>query len=86
MSDVRWELVQPVLTARRSECRGRGVDIGRPPDHDRRSLLDAVPCVNRTGIPWCYPARRTCLQPCQRVGRTFRVRVGVERWKLDQVE
>lgn len=50
----RWELVEPVLTAWRSERRGRGLDIGRPPNHDLRSLLDAVLYVNRTGIPWRY--------------------------------
>ncbi|MFI9781879.1 IS5 family transposase [Streptomyces sp. NPDC051956] len=54
LSDARWELVEPVLTAWRSERRGRGLDIGRPPDHDLRSLLDAVLYVNRTGIPWRY--------------------------------
>lgn len=54
LSDARWELVEPVLTAWRAERRGRGLDIGRPPNHDLRSLLDAVLYVNRTGIPWCY--------------------------------
>ncbi|WP_328668405.1 IS5 family transposase [Streptomyces sp. NBC_00328] len=54
LSDARWKLVEPVLTAWRSERRGRGLDIGRPPDHDLRSLLDAVLYVNRTGIPWRY--------------------------------
>ncbi|WP_405475704.1 IS5 family transposase [Streptomyces sp. NBC_00009] len=54
LSDARWELVEPVLTAWRSERGGRGLDIGRPPDHDLRSLLDAVLYVNRTGIPWRY--------------------------------
>ncbi|MFE7509880.1 IS5 family transposase [Streptomyces sp. NPDC057540] len=54
LSDARWELVEPVLTAWRSERRGRGLDIGRPPDHDLRTLLDAVLYVNRTGIPWRY--------------------------------
>ncbi|MFJ9900941.1 IS5 family transposase [Streptomyces sp. NPDC091280] len=54
LSDARWELVEPVLTAWRAERRGRGLDIGRPPDHDLRSLLDAILYVNRTGIPWRY--------------------------------
>ncbi|MFD7324280.1 IS5 family transposase [Streptomyces sp. NPDC059875] len=54
LSDARWELVEPILTAWWSERRGRGLDIGRPPDHDLRSLLDAVLYVNRTGIPWRY--------------------------------
>ncbi|MFD9225644.1 IS5 family transposase [Streptomyces sp. NPDC060064] len=56
LSDARWELVEPVLAAWRAERRGRGLDIGRPPDHDLRILLDAVLYVNRTGIPWrCLP-------------------------------
>ncbi|RAJ29647.1 putative transposase of IS4/5 family DUF4096, partial [Kitasatospora sp. SolWspMP-SS2h] len=42
LSDARWSLVEPVLTAWRAERRGRGLDIGRPPDHDLRSLLDAI--------------------------------------------
>ncbi|MFF4055585.1 IS5 family transposase [Streptomyces sp. NPDC001668] len=54
LSDARWELVEPILTAWRAERRGRGLDIGRPPDHDLRSLLDAILYVNRTGIPWRY--------------------------------
>ncbi|MFI1524905.1 IS5 family transposase [Kitasatospora cineracea] len=54
LSDARWALVEPVLTAWRAERRGRGLDIGRPPDHDLRSLLDAILYVNRTGIPWRY--------------------------------
>ena len=54
LSDARWELVEPVLTAWRAERRGRGLDIGRPPDHDLRSLLDTILYVNRTGIPWRY--------------------------------
>ncbi|MEU4360029.1 transposase [Streptomyces virginiae] len=54
LSHARWELVEPVLTAWRAERRGRGLHIGRPPDQDLRSLLDAVLYVNRTGIPWRY--------------------------------
>ncbi len=54
LSDARWELVEPVLTVWPSGRRGRGLDIGQPPDHDLRSLLDAVLYVNRSGIPWRY--------------------------------
>jgi transposase len=54
LSDAHWELVEPILTAWRAERRGRGLDIGRPPNHDLRSLLDAILYVNRTGIPWRY--------------------------------
>lgn len=55
LSDARWELAEPVLTAWRAELRARGLAIGRPPDHDLRSLLNAVLYVDRTGIPWRYP-------------------------------
>lgn len=54
LSDARWELVEPVLTAWRAERGGRGLDIGRPPDHDLRGILDTILFVNRTRIPWRY--------------------------------
>ncbi|MCF2532253.1 IS5 family transposase [Yinghuangia soli] len=54
LSDARWALVEPTLTAWRVERRGRGLDIGRPPEHDLRDLMDAVLYVDRTGIPWRY--------------------------------
>lgn len=65
LSDARWELVAPALTAWRAERRERGLDCGRPPEHDLRTLLDAVLYVNRTGIPWRYlphdyPPWQTC--------------------------
>ncbi|ATL32258.1 Mobile element protein [Streptomyces formicae] len=43
-----------MLSAWRNERRGRGLDIGRPPEHDLRSLMNAVLYVDRTGIPWRY--------------------------------
>lgn len=54
LSDARWALIEPVLTAWRAERRGRGLEIGRPPDHDMRSLMNVVLYVDRTGIPWRY--------------------------------
>nr|BFD96304.1 IS5-like element ISSco3 family transposase [Kitasatospora sp. Xyl93] len=54
LSDARWALVEPVLTAWRAERRGRALDIGRPPEHDLRDILDAILYVDRTGIPWRY--------------------------------
>ncbi|MCW7946482.1 hypothetical protein AAW14_31965 [Streptomyces hygroscopicus] len=54
LSDARWELVEPILAAWRAERRGPDLDIGRPPDHDLHSLLDAILYVNRTGIPCPY--------------------------------
>lgn len=54
LSDARWELIGPTLTAWRAERRGKGLDIGRPPEHDLRRIMDAVLHVDRTGIPWRY--------------------------------
>lgn len=34
LSDDRWQLIEPVLSAWRAERRGRGLDMGRPPEHD----------------------------------------------------
>lgn len=54
LSDARWELLEPTLTAWRAERRGNGLDIGRPPEHDRRRIMDAILYVDRTGIPRRY--------------------------------
>ncbi|MGH4036069.1 IS5 family transposase [Actinomycetota bacterium Odt1-20B] len=54
LSDERWELIEPVLTAWRAKRRRDALDIGRPPEHDLRSLMNAVLHVDRTGIPWRY--------------------------------
>lgn len=45
LSDARWELIGPTLT---------GLDIGRPPEHDLRRIMDAILYVDRTGIPRRY--------------------------------
>ncbi|MFD9999928.1 transposase, partial [[Kitasatospora] papulosa] len=57
LSDARWELLEPTLTAWRVERRGKGLDIGRPPEHDLRRIMDAILYVDRTGIPWRYLPR-----------------------------
>ncbi|MGW4025935.1 transposase, partial [Streptomyces sp. NPDC005009] len=49
LSDARWELVEPVLSAWRLERRGRALDFGRPPEHDLRDIMDAILHVDRTG-------------------------------------
>ncbi|MEU8274806.1 transposase [Microbispora bryophytorum] len=51
LSDARWKLVEPVLTAWCAERRGRGLDIGRPPQHDLRAIFSAILYVDRTGSP-----------------------------------
>ncbi|MFF0106361.1 IS5 family transposase [Streptomyces hirsutus] len=54
LSDARWELIGPTLTAWRAERGGKGLDVGRPPEHDLRRIMDAILYVDRTGIPWRY--------------------------------
>lgn len=54
LSDARWELIGPTLTTWRTERRGKSLDIGRPPQHDLRRIMDAILYVDRTGIPWRY--------------------------------
>ncbi|WUU35662.1 IS5 family transposase [Streptomyces pseudovenezuelae] len=54
MSDARWELIEPVLSAWRFERRGRALDFGRPPEHDLREIMDAILYVDRTGVQWRY--------------------------------
>ncbi|MBO3749683.1 IS5 family transposase [Streptosporangiaceae bacterium NEAU-GS5] len=54
LSDARWELIEPLLAAWRDQRRGNGLDIGRPPEHDLRAILNAIIYIDRTGIPWRY--------------------------------
>jgi transposase len=54
LSDARWELIEPVLTAWRFERRGRALDFGRPPEHELREIMNAILYVDRTGVQWRY--------------------------------
>jgi transposase len=54
LSDARWALIEPVLSAWRAERRGRALDIGRPPEHDLREIMNAILYVDRTGVQWRY--------------------------------
>ncbi|MFD7838284.1 IS5 family transposase [Streptomyces sp. NPDC059761] len=54
LSDARWELIEPVLSAWRFERRGRALDFGRPPRHDLREIVNAILYVDRTGCQWAY--------------------------------
>lgn len=54
LSDARWELIGPTLTSWRAKRRNKGLDIGRPPEHDLRRIMDAILYVDRTGIAWRY--------------------------------
>ncbi|MEU5403581.1 IS5 family transposase [Streptomyces sp. NPDC005963] len=46
--------VEPLLTSWRDEKARHGLNIGHPPQHNLRDLLDAILYVARTGIPWRY--------------------------------
>ncbi|MGW2721616.1 IS5 family transposase [Streptomyces sp. NPDC001492] len=51
VSDARWALIEPVFTAWRARRTGPGT---APRVHDLREIVNAIPYVNRTGIPWEY--------------------------------
>jgi transposase len=51
LSDARWALIEPLLSAWRSGRVGLGIS---PIKHDLREIVNAILYVNRTGIPWEY--------------------------------
>jgi transposase len=53
LSDARWQLIAPRLTAWRRARTDAGVS-GRAPTHDLREIFNAILYLNRTGIPWRY--------------------------------
>ncbi|MFF5010204.1 IS5 family transposase [Streptomyces phaeochromogenes] len=54
LSDARWELIEPVLSAWRYERHGRALGFGRPPEHDLREIMNAILYADRTGVQWRY--------------------------------
>jgi transposase len=54
LSDARWELIEPVLSAWRYERHGRALGFGRPAELDLREILNAILYVDRTGVQWRY--------------------------------
>ncbi|GCD33525.1 DDE transposase [Streptomyces chrestomyceticus JCM 4735] len=54
LSDARWKLIEPVLAAWRFERRARALDIGRPPEHGLREIMNAILYVDRAGVQWRY--------------------------------
>ncbi|WP_433259659.1 transposase (plasmid) [Streptosporangium sp. CA-135522] len=64
LSNARWAPVEPVLSAWRADRRGKGLDIGRPCEHDLRAIMNATLYLDRTGIgrrylPHEYPPRQS---------------------------
>ena len=53
LSDARWALIAPRLTAWRKARTDAGVG-GRAASHDLREIFNAILYVNRTGIAWRY--------------------------------
>lgn len=51
LSDERWKLIEPTLTAWREDRRGLGIAKIK---HDLREIVNAILYVNRTGIAWEY--------------------------------
>src|SRR6266536_3928765 len=51
LSDARWALIEPTLTAWRAGRVGLGIS---PIQRDLRGIVSASLYVNRTGIPWEY--------------------------------
>ncbi|GAB2888087.1 IS5-like element ISSco3 family transposase [Streptomyces mayteni] len=43
-----------MLTAWRAERRRHALNIGRPPEHDLREIMNAILYVDRTGVQWRY--------------------------------
>lgn len=53
LSDARWALIEPTLTAWRKARLDRR-PTGQPAKVDLRDVFNAIVYVNRTGIPWKY--------------------------------
>ena len=53
LSDARWALLEPVLSAWRRARAEAGLGLSAPV-HDLREIVNAILYVNRTGIAWEY--------------------------------
>src|SRR5437588_6794664 len=53
LSDARWALIEPRLSAWRQARTDAGVG-GRAASHDLREVFNALLYLNRTGIAWRY--------------------------------
>jgi hypothetical protein len=51
LSDARWALIEPMLSAWRAGRVGLGIS---PVQHDLREIVNAILYVNRIGIAWEY--------------------------------
>jgi transposase len=53
LSDARWALIEPALSAWRQARAQAGLGLSRPA-HDLREIVNAILYANRTGIAWEY--------------------------------
>lgn len=53
LSDARWALVEPTLTAWRAERQKTSLNLGGKVT-ELREVMDAILFLNRTGVPWRY--------------------------------
>ncbi|MDQ0771577.1 transposase [Streptomyces aurantiacus] len=53
LSDARWELIEPTLTAWRAERQKTSLNLGGKVT-DLREVMNAILFLNRTGVPWRY--------------------------------
>lgn len=53
LSDARWALMEPILTAWRTERQKTSLNLGGKVT-DLREAMNAVLFLNRTGVPWRY--------------------------------
>ncbi|OMI36794.1 transposase, IS4 family protein [Streptomyces sparsogenes DSM 40356] len=51
---MRAKTVSPSAVAWRAERRRHALNIGRPPKHDLREIMNAILYVDRTGVQWRY--------------------------------
>jgi len=52
LSDARWALIEPVLSAWRAERAAAALPFAPPPEHDLREIVNAILYVNRAGCAW----------------------------------
>lgn len=52
LSDARWALIEPVLSAWRAERAAAALEIAPPPEHDLREIVNAILYLNRAGCAW----------------------------------
>lgn len=51
LSDARWALIEPILTAWRAQRAAAGLGLSEPV-HDLREIVNAILYVNRAGCAW----------------------------------